>query len=100
MQFSHLVLDMPDFIEDYPGTVDIPTVIAEWKKTSDNGFFTCTQFPLNLIWEFIIQKIQVKTLERLVIDLGAGEICSGPTLVALSRVRMFKHFLLKQLAFK
>ena len=34
------------------------------------------------------------------IDLGAGEKFSGLTLVALSRVRVFKHILLKPLTFE
>ena len=67
------------------------------EKPSDNGVFTCTQLPLNLSWAFTIHKIQGKTLELLVIDLGEGEQCSGLTLVVLSRARMFIHFLLKSL---
>ena len=100
VQFSHLEPDMPDFPEDYPGSVAIPTTTDKWTKNSGNGVFTRTQFPLNLSWAFTIHKSQGKTLQRLVIDLGAGEKCSGITSVALSRVRMFKNFLLKQLSFE
>ena len=39
-------------------------------------------------------------MERLAINLGADEKCNGLTLVALSRVRIFKHFLLKPLTFE
>ena len=46
-------------------------------KTINNGVFTRTQFPLGLSWAFTIHNIQGKILERLVIDLGEGEICSG-----------------------
>ena len=88
---------MPDFLEDYPGSVAIPTITVEWTKPSGNGVFTRTQFPFDLSWALTIHKIQGKTLERLVIDLGAGEKCRGLTMVALSTVRMFKHFLLKPL---
>ena len=100
MKFSHIEPYMPDFLEDYPGSVSIPTITAGWEKPSGNGLFSGTQSPLNLSWAFSIQKIQGKTLERLVFDLGAGEKCSGIMLVALSRVRMFKHLLLKPLAFE
>ena len=70
------------------------------KKPSGNGVFTHTKFPLNLSWAFTIQKSQGKTLERLVIDLGAGEKFSGLTLVSLLIDRMFKHFLWKSLTFE
>ena len=30
MQFSHLDPEMTAFLEDYPGSVDIPTITAEW----------------------------------------------------------------------
>ena len=68
---------MPDFLEDYPGSVAIPNITAEWKKPSGNGVFPRKQFPLKLSWSFTIHKSQGKTLERLVIDLLAGEKCSG-----------------------
>ena len=55
------------------------------------------QLPLILSWVLNIHKSQRKTLERLVIDMEAGEKCSGLTLVVLSRARMFIHFLLKLL---
>ena len=100
VQFSHLEAEIPTLIEDYPGIVAIPTITSEWKKPSGNGVFIHTQFPLNLSWAFTIQKIQGKTLERLMIDLGVDEKCSVLTLVALSRVRMFKHFLLRPLTFE
>ena len=100
MQFRHIDSDMPDFLEYYTGSVAIPNINAEWKKPSGNGVFTHTQFPLNLSWEFTIHKIQGKTLERLVIDVGAGEKCSALTLVELLRVKMFKYLLLKPLTFK
>ena len=80
---------MPAFLEDCPGSVDIPNITA----ASGNGVFTRTHFPFNLSWSFTIHKIQGKKLERLVIDLGAGEKCSGLTLVVIVRVRIFKHFL-------
>ena len=95
VKFSHLEPYMPAFIEYYPRRVAIPTITDKWKKPSGNEVFTRTQFHLNLSWAFTIQKSQGKTLERLVIYLGAGEKCNGLTLVALLRVRMFKHFLLK-----
>ena len=100
VQFSHLEPDMLAFLGDYPGSVAIPTITSEWEKPSDNEVFTRTQFPLNLSWAFTIQHNQGKTLERLVIDLGEDEKCSGLTLVALSIVRMFKYFRLKPLTLK
>ena len=67
------------------------------EKNSGNGVFTRTQFPFNLSWVLTIHKSQGKTLERLGIDLGAGEKFSDLMLVALLRVRMFKQFFLKPL---
>ena len=32
VKFSHLEPDMPDFIENYPRSVDIPTITAEWEN--------------------------------------------------------------------
>ena len=60
MQFSHLELYMSDFLEDYPGTVAIPNITAEWTEYSFNGVFTRTQFPLNLNWAFTIQTVKGK----------------------------------------
>ena len=39
VQFSHLDPDMPGFVEDYPGSVDIPTITAKYTKPSVNGVF-------------------------------------------------------------
>ena len=57
-------------------------------------------FPMNLSWAFTIHKIQGETLERLMIDLGACDKFSGLMLVALSKVRMFKHLLFKPFTFE
>ena len=100
VQFSHLEPDMPAFISNYPGIVAIPTITSECTKPIGNGVFTRTQFPLNLSLTFTIHKSQGKILKSLVIDLGAGGKCSSLTLVALWRVRMFKHFLLKPFTFE
>ena len=59
---SHLDLDMPYFLEYYPGSVSIPNITAEWKKPSDNGAFKRRQLTLNLSWLFTIHKSQGKTL--------------------------------------
>ena len=97
VQLSQLETDMPAFIEDYPGSVDIPTITDDWTKPSGDRVFTRTKTPLNLSWAFTIHKSQGEILERLVIDLGAGEKFIGLTFVALSIVRMFKKILLKPL---
>ena len=47
VQFSHIDPDIPNFLEDYSGSVDIPHITDEWEKPSGNGVFTRTQFPLN-----------------------------------------------------
>ena len=48
MKFSHIEPEIPDFLEDYHGSVAIATITAEWEKPSGNGVFTHTQFPLSL----------------------------------------------------
>ena len=58
------------------------------------------QLPLILSWVLNIHKSQRKTLERLVIDMEAGEKCSGLTLAELSGVSFFKRLLLKPLTFE
>ena len=60
VQFIHLDIGVPDFLEDYPGSVSIPTITAGWEKPGGNGVFTRTQLPLNLSWAFTIQKSQGK----------------------------------------
>ena len=51
---------MPAFLEDYPGSVAIPTITDEWEKPSGDGVFTRTKFPLNLSWAFTIHRSQGK----------------------------------------
>ena len=48
VKFSQLELDMPYFLEDYPGSVSIPTITDGWEKPIDYGVFTRMQFALNL----------------------------------------------------
>ena len=72
VQFSHFEPDMPAFIDDCPGSVDIRTITAEWTKPRGNGVFIGTQFPLNISLAFTINKSKGKILERLVVDFGAG----------------------------
>ena len=49
---------------------------------------------------YIIHKSQGKTLDKVVIDLGTTEKCSGMTLVGLSRVRKLRHFLLRPFSYE
>ena len=38
VQFSHLDIDIPDFLEDYPGSLSIPIITAEWEKLVAMGY--------------------------------------------------------------
>ena len=38
VQFSHLDIYMPDFLEDYPGILYIPTITAEWENLMAMGY--------------------------------------------------------------
>ena len=60
VQLNQLETDMPAFLEDYPGSVAIPTITYEWEKPSGDGVFTRTKFPLNLSWAFTIHRSQGK----------------------------------------
>ena len=44
MQFSHLELYMSDFLEYYPESVAIPTIIAEWVKLLTMGYLHVHNF--------------------------------------------------------
>jgi ATP-dependent DNA helicase PIF1 len=54
------------------------------------------QYPLMPAWAVTIHKSQGKTLDHVVIDLGAGAFASGQLYVALSRCRTFDNIILKK----
>jgi len=76
-----------------PKTVAIPAIKAEWNNPNGETFIR-EQFPIMRSWAFTIHKSHGKTLERVVIDLGKAEKCSGMILVSLSRVRELRHMML------
>ena len=47
-----------------------------------------------------MHKSQDKTLDKVLIDLGTTEKCSGMTLLALSRVRKLRHLLLQPFSYE
>jgi len=53
-----------------------------------------------LSWAYALHKSQGKTLDKVVIDLGTIEKCSGMTLVALSRVRNLRRLLLRPFSYE
>ena len=53
-----------------------------------------------LSWADTIHKSQSKTLDKVDIDLGTTEKCSGMTLVGLSRVRKLRHLLLRPFSYE
>ena len=62
--------------------------------------FITEKNPVMLSWAYTIHKSQGKTLDKVVIDLGTTERCSGMTLVALSRVRKLQHLLLRPFSYE
>ena len=53
-----------------------------------------------LSWAYTIHKSQDKTLDKVIIDLGTTEKCSGMTLVGLSRVRKLRHLSLRPFSYE
>ena len=53
-----------------------------------------------LSWTYAMHKSQDKTLDKVLIDLGTTEKCSGMTLLALSRVRKLRHLLLQPFSYE
>ena len=72
----------PTFHEN---TVPIPPIRRTWL----HGSTTCSrlQIPLKLSWAVTIHKSQGLTLDKVVVDIGKKEFCTGITFVACSRVR-------------
>jgi ATP-dependent DNA helicase PIF1 len=99
VQFPHLDETVDAFLPGLPKTVSIPTIQVEWSNTAGK-VYTRKQFSLMLSWAFTIHKSQGKTFDRAVIDLGKREMCSGMTLVALSRVRRLSDLLFKPFSYE
>ena len=50
VKFTDLEPNMPAFIKDYPGSVYIPTITAEWKKLMAMGYLDVrSSFEFNLV---------------------------------------------------
>ena len=98
LQFEHLNIEVVPFLDAFPRSVAIPFAEHEWRHNID--VYNRKQFPLMMSWVYTIHKPQGKTLDKVVIDLGRTEKCSGMTLVALSRVRKLRHLLLRPLPYE
>jgi len=98
VQFEHLNEEVVPFLDAFPRSVAIPFAEHEWRHNSD--VYNRKQFPLMLSWAYTIHKSQGKTLDKVVIDLGTTEKCSGMTLVGLSRVRKLRHLLLRPFSYE
>ena len=68
----------------------------EEEKIVEKTLGSYTQFPLTLAWAITIHKSQGKTLQRAIIDLGAGAFAPGQLYVALSRCVSLSGIALKQ----
>ncbi|MFO0089655.1 MAG: ATP-dependent RecD-like DNA helicase, partial [bacterium] len=91
-QPSFIVVHFPEFTgpqffpvdQDHEYRNCIP--VAPVTIFTDDYRHSRTQFPLRLAYAMTIHKAQGKTLEQVVVDLGATEMTQGLTFVALSRV--------------
>ena len=79
VQFEHLNEEVVPFLDAFPRSVAIPFAEHEWRHNSD--VYNRKQYPLMLSSAYTIHKSQSKTLDKVVIDLGTTEKCSGMTLV-------------------
>ena len=72
-------------------TVPITPIRRTWSSSGEQ----CSrlQIPLKLAWAMTIHKAQGLTLDKVVINVGKNEFCSGLTYVACSLVRHLRDLL-------
>ena len=78
-----------------PTLPDHTVPITPIRRTWSNASVQCSrlQLPLKLAWAITFHKAQGLTLDKVVIDIGNKEFCSGLTFVACSRVRHLNDLL-------
>ena len=74
------------------GTVPITPLRRSWSAAGSQ--YSRLQLPLKLSWAVTIHKAQGLTLDKVTVDIGKKEFCSGLKFVAISGVRQLKDLLL------
>ena len=74
----------------------ISPVDTTWQ---DGGTQVRTQLPLRLCWAMTMHKSQGQTLDKVVIDLGPKEACTGLTFVCLSRAKRLVDLMVEPMSF-
>ena len=104
-QMSHFVLcHFPQYTGPslYPGCPDrlFPVFPVDRKFLIDNKACSRMMIPLSLAYAVTIHKSQSLTLNKVVINIGKKEFCTGLSFVPLSRVRRITDLLLHPFPFE
>ena len=84
-------------ISDIPFCVPIPPVTVS--VNINNIMHERQQLPLTLAWALTIHKSQGMTLDKVWVDIGKKEYCTGMSYVALSRVRNLSSIVIEPITF-
>lgn len=82
----------PAWDPNHPKVVPIIPITNKWMHQTH--FHSRTQIPLSLAHATTIHKSQGWTLERVKVDIGKNEMCSGISFVALSRAKSLKGIMI------
>ena len=83
----------PDFPNYGPKIILIFLVICQFKYKGIP--YSCTQFPLRLVYAIIVYKSQGLTLLQVVLNLDQREYCLGLSYVTISRVKALRELIFK-----
>ena len=83
----------PDFPNYGPKIILIFPVICQFEYKGVP--YSCTQFPLRLVYAITVHKSQGLTLSRVVLNLDQKEHCLGLSYVTISQVKALRRLMFK-----